>query len=331
MSLAGTDGAGLNDAGMSVLCLCRMGRCGLLHALQIVVLLIGASSIGQAADIRVLLSDDSAPYQEAYEAIRAGLQGLGHDISPIDAGKPAPGELGSASLVVAVGVRATESMFNLSSRPPLLVILVPREWYLKSAQPELSRSTAKGVSAIYVDQPFDRQARLIRLAFPDAKRVGLVISAKREALVGKLQAELRRQGLSLEHEAISTDRELIGALERVLPSSDLLLALPDPIAFNRNTAQSVFLTSYRYRDPVLGYSSSLTRAGALLSLYSTPAQVGRQAADWIRKAGQGAPPSLPPPSHPDYFSVSINSQVARSLGIKLPAEAELVRELGGEP
>jgi hypothetical protein len=42
-------------------------------------------------------------------------------------------------------------------------------------------------------------------------------------------------------------------------------------------------------------------------------------------------PSLPPPSHPDYFSVSINSQVARSLGIKLPAEAELVRELGGEP
>jgi putative tryptophan/tyrosine transport system substrate-binding protein len=230
-----------------------------------------------------------------------------------------------------VGVRATESLFHLSSRPPLLVILVPRDWYLKSAQPVLSGSAAKGVSAIYVDQPFDRQARLIRLAFPDAKRVGLVISEKREALVGKLKAELRRQGLSLEHEAIPTDRELIGSLERVLPSSDLLLALPDPIAFNRNTAQSVFLTSYRYRDPVLGYSSSLTRAGALLSLYSTPAQVGRQAADWIRKAGQGAPPSLPPPSHPDYFSVSINKQVARSLGIKLPAESELVRELGGLP
>jgi hypothetical protein len=321
----------LNDAGISVLCLYRMGRFGLLHALQIVVLLIGAPSIGQAADIRVVLSDDSAPYQEAYEAIRAGLQGLGHDVSRIDAGRLAASELGSASLVVAVGVRATESLFHLSSRPPLLVILVPREWYLKSAQPVLSRSAAKGVSAIYVDQPFDREARLIRLAFPDAKRVGLVTGEKREALIGKLQAELRRQGLSLEHEAISTDRELIGSLERVLPSSDLLLALPDPIAFNRNTAQSVFLTSYRYRVPVLGYSSSLTRAGALLSLYSTPAQVGRQAADWIRKAGQGASPSLPPPSHPDYFNVSINKQVARSLGIKLPAEAELVRELGGEP
>jgi hypothetical protein len=77
MSLAGTDGASLNDAGMSVLCLCRMGRCSLFHVLQIVILLIGVSSIGKAADIRVLLSDDSAPYQEAYEAIRAGLQGPG--------------------------------------------------------------------------------------------------------------------------------------------------------------------------------------------------------------------------------------------------------------
>jgi DNA-binding transcriptional ArsR family regulator len=58
---------------------------------------------------------------------------------------------------------------------------------------------------------------------------------------------------------------------------------------------------------------------------------GRQATEWIRKAGQGEMQGLPPPSHPDYFSVSINNQVARSLGIKLPAEAELVRELGGLP
>ncbi len=331
MSLAGTDGAGLNAAGMSILPLCRKARRGLLPLLQGGVLLIAALSVGQAAEIRVVLSDDSAPYQEAYQAIRAGLQG--HDIARIDAGRLDPGELGSASLVVAVGVRATEALGQLSSRPPLLAILVPREWYLKSAQPVLTRAGSQPVSAIYVDQPFDRQARLIKLAFPDARRVGLVIGEKRDPLVRQLQAALHRQGLSLEHETISTERGLIGSLERVLQSSELLLALPDPVAFNRNTAQTIFLTSYRYRDPVLGYSHSLTRAGALLSLYSTPAQVGRQAAEWIDAAGagQGEMLRLPPPSHPDYFSVSINNQVARSLGIKLPAEAELVRELGGEP
>ncbi len=137
--------------------------------------------------------------------------------------------------------------------------------------------------------------------------------------------------VTLIRETISTQRALISTLEKVLSSSDVLLALPDPEAFNRTTAQSIFLTSYRYRDPVLGYSRSLTRAGARLSLHSSPAQVGRQAAEWIASALQDSPVRLPAASHPAYFSVSVNDQVARSLGWVLPAEDELVRKLGGEP
>ena len=108
----------------------------------------------------------------------------------------------------------------------------------------------------------------------------------------------------------------------------MLLALPDPLAFNRNTAQSLFLTSYRYRDPVLGYSRSMTRAGALLSLHSSPAQIGRQTAEWVTHALITVPVHLPAPAYPAYFSISINEQVARSLGFTLPSAAELEKRLG---
>jgi len=313
---------------MNMRCLCRQAWHCLFLASLGVASQFSVFSVGLAADLKVILSDDSAPYQEAYQAILTGLQGQDHVVSRIYADRIDPGALDSASLVVTVGVRATESLMQLPSRPPLLAILVPREWYRKSAQPALTRSGAKAASAIYIDQPFERQARLISLAFPDARRVGLVTGGKREPLVRELQAELRKQGLSLAHETISSERELIGALDTLLPSSELLLALPDPTVFNANTAQTIFLTSYRYRNPVLGYSRSMTRAGALLSVYSTPAQVGRQATEWIETIGQVMPLSLPAPSYPDYFSVSINKQVARSLGIMLPAEAELVRDLG---
>jgi len=37
---------------------------------------------------------------------------------------------------------------------------------------------------------------------------------------------------------------------------------------------------------------------------------------------------LPQPSHPVYFSISINEQVARSLGYTLPPEDELEKRLG---
>ena len=148
-------------------------------------------------------------------------------------------------------------------------------------------------------------------------------------MVNELDSALRAQGLSLVYATLTPDERLITPLEAVLTEADLLLALPDPLVFNRNTAQSLFLTSYRYRDPVLGYSRSLTRAGALLSLHSSPAQIGRQAAEWISSAMQGGTVRLPPPAYPSYFSVSINDQVARSLGFILPPEADLEKRLEG--
>lgn len=304
-----------------------LGGCALIAA---VVWLASFASAVFAAEFTVVLSDDSAPYEEAYQAIRTRLEERGHGVSRLHADRLDAAALEPSSLVVAIGVNATEALIPLSSRRAVLAILVPRDWFQTRAQPELLRAGAKAVSAIYVDQPIARQARLIRLAFPDARRIGVVTGEKQEALLKRLDAELRRQGLVLVHETVSAPRALIPTLESVLAASDLLLALPDPVAFSRGTAQSVFLTSYRYRDPVLGYSRSLTRAGALLSLYSTPEQVGRQAAEWIESRWLPTS-SLPEAAHPAHFSVSANQQVARSLGVALPAEAILLERLGGEP
>ncbi|HWR76977.1 MAG TPA: ABC transporter substrate binding protein [Thiobacillus sp.] len=287
--------------------------------------LVSAQAV--AARVVVVLSDDSAPYQELYQVIRAYLDDTPHEVIRVYAeGLTAP-SLTEARLAVAVGVRAAESLAALPARPPVLAVLVPRAWYIKTGRPRLSDG-GRSVSAIYLDQPFGRQAQLIRQAFPEVQRVGMLLSAEQGGLVGELDEALRVQRLGLVHDTLSGEERLITPLENVLSGADLLLAVPDPLVFNRNTAQSLFLTSYRYRVPVLGYSRSLTRAGALLSLHSSPAQIGRQTAEWVNSAIQGVPVRLPPPAHPAYFSVSINEQVARSLGFTLPPEAELEKRLG---
>jgi ABC-type uncharacterized transport system substrate-binding protein len=217
----------------------------------------------------------------------------------------------------------------MPGRTPVLAVLVPRSWYQKSGRTRLTDGGRRSAAAIYIDQPFERQAQLIRLALPDVKRVGVLVSEDQEGLLGELNDALRSQRLGLVHALLANDGRLITPLERVLSDADLLLAVPDPLVFNRNTAQSLFLTSYRYRDPVLGYSRSLTRAGALLSLHSSPAQIGRQTAEWIRTALNDNPVRLPASAYPAYFSVSINEQVARSLGFLLPPESDLEKRLGG--
>lgn len=302
----------------------RVVRLGLACAC---LLLVSAQAV--AARVTVVLSDDSAPYQEVYQVIRAYLDDTSHEVIRAYAERLNAASLNESRLAVAVGVRAAESLAALPVRPPVLAVLVPRAWYAKTGRARLSDGGLRRASAIYLDQPFERQVRLIRQAFPEVRRVGMLVSAEQSGLVGELDEALQAQRLSLVHGTLSGEERLITVLENVLSDAELLLAVPDPLIFNRNTAQSLFLTSYRYRVPVLGYSRSLTRAGALLSLHSSPAQIGRQTAEWVKGAIQGVPVNLPPPAHPAYFSISINEQVARSLGFTLPPEAELEKHLGG--
>lgn len=289
----------------------------------------GAAEQALASRVAVVLSDDSAPYEEIYQAIRAHLAGSPHEAGRLNASGLTTASLGEARLAVAVGVRAADALTALSVRPPVLAVLVPRAWYLKTGRARLSEGDRHAVSAIYLDQPFERQARLIRLALPEVRRVGVLLGPDQEWLAGELGEALQAQQLRPVHQTLPAGERLIRPLEKVLAGADLLLAVPDPLVFNRNTAQSLFLTSYRYRVPVLGYSQSLTRAGALLSLHSSPAQIGREAAEWVSSALQGPAVRLPPPAHPAYASVSVNEQVARSLGIALPSESELEKRLGG--
>lgn len=301
----------------------------LISLALLMLCLSGFSEHAWSARVAVVLSDDSAPYQEVYQVVRAYLDDSGHEAVRINARALTPASLKATRLAVAVGVLAADALADLPNPPPILAVLVPRAWYLKSGRSKLTDNGNRLASAIYIDQPIERQAALIRLAFPAARRVGVLLSANQSGLLGELQAAMGTQGLVLTNAILAKDEQLISPLENVLSEADLLLALPDPVVFNRNTAQSILLTSYRYRDPVLGYSRSLTRAGALLSLHSSPSEIGRQTAEWVSNALQGSMTRLPAPAHPAYFSISINEQVARSLGFTLPLEAELEKRLGG--
>jgi hypothetical protein len=302
---------------------------GYLPLAGLVVSLALASPNAHAVQLAIVLSDDSAPYQEVYEAIKARADDHDITVSRLYADAASEAAL-NAKLIVVAGVRAAESVASIAGQSPVLAVLVPKDWYRKTGRQRLAGNEHRPVSAIYLDQPYERQARLIHLAFPDAKRVGVLVSAAQLAVSEDIGAALRAQGLTLVAEVLEPGQKLIEPLEKVLSMSDLMLAVPDPEVFNRNTVQSVLLTSYRYRDPVLGYSRSLARAGALLALYSSPAQVGRQAAELIVKQMETPSSHLPDPAHPRYFSVAVNQQVARSLGFELAPEAELERRLEGK-
>ena len=117
------------------------------------------------------------------------------------------------------------------------------------------------------------------------------------------------------------------ALQNVIRESDVLLALQVNPLTNSGTARDFLVTTYREQIPVVGFSEGLVTAGALLSLYSTPRQYGRHGAEIAARILAGEA-ELPPPQFPAYFTVRVNTSVARFLGLQMQDETELTAALG---
>lgn len=304
-----------------------MRRRNIIHLVLLVCWLV-AGSVGAHAtpvSVALILSDDSAPYQEFASRFRSALGTRGPVVSVTRASDFSSTREGAEvpELFVGVGMRATEAVLRAGAGRPVLAVLVPRLAY-----PHL-RSLAAGnaFTAIYLDQPVSRRMALISEALPDRKKVGVVLGPESAGELRALQTAAREKGLTLVSERIDQADELLPALKRVLAESEVLLAVPDPLVFNRHTAQSILLTSYRAQNPLVGYSQAYVGAGALLAVYSTPGQIAQQAAELVLQMPHNSSATLPAPQYPKYFAVGVNAQVARSMGIAIEPESVLLERL----
>lgn len=272
----------------------------------------------EAVSVWVALSDAGGVHAEAADALRAELEEarpgridwqVAH-WSQFGKVRPAP------QWIVAVGTAAQRGMQELFAgdlaAPPLLVILVPRLAFERIA--DQARLRAGSLSAVFLDQPPARQLELIRLALPAVRKVGILVSGESKAHVPVLERTAKERGLQLVLAPVG-QAGLFPALQSLLAEVDVMLALPDPTVFNSQTAANILTAAYRRQVPLVGFSPAYVKAGALLALYSTPAQVGARGGEVLRQALAGK--LLPQPQWPRQFTVAINPDVSRSLGLAL--------------
>lgn len=290
----------------------------LLATVCICLMTYGSSWATGTVSVWVALSDTGGAHAEAAAALRARVEQAqpGRVIwrvahwSQFSSPKPEP------HWVVAVGTAAQRGMQDLFAAditpPPLLAILVPRPAFERIADP--ARIQTGLLSAVFLDQPPARQLELIRLALPAVRNVGLLVGGESRGHSAALEKSAKERGMELVSSPVGQSG-LFPALQQVLADAEVLLALPDPTVFNSQTAANILMAAYRRQVPLVGFSPAYVKAGALLALYSTPTQVGARGGEVLRQAMAGK--SLPPPQWPREFTVGVNQDVARSLGLAL--------------
>ena len=265
----------------------------------------------------------SAAYQEAASALLEELRRGGTSISASEVQQLLVSEWEASDamrprLLVALGTQACSALMKRKNQAPLLCTLLPRlsfEATLRDNTLQLSPQ----LSALYLNHPVTRQLDLLRLALPKARRVGVLWgpeSIQRDR-GEKLAEAASERGLQLVTAQATQNEPIFKGLKQVLEDADVLLALPDAQVYNSGNIQNILLASFRAKVPMLAFSSAYVRAGALVSLYSTPTQIGQQAGVMARGVLQGQ--SLGLPEYPNDFVVSVNESVARSLGLSLDA------------
>ena len=279
-----------------------------------------ASATLHANTLGIITNAQGAAYDELIEAVRSDLKsvpGLKVHVIGIDGDANIGRMPEDTFMVLTVGVQATRKyVADPAVRWPVVGVMVPRASFEALG---IANRTPRRVSAIYLDQPLQRQIELIRVLLPSTRTIGVVLGPTNQRDIETLGTLSASRSLSLVTEKASRDTELYPALQSVLKSADVLLALPDPYIVNAATAQNLLLTSFRFRVPVIGYSAAYVRAGALAAVYTAPRQIGAEAAQVVRQAIRGV--ALPAPRYPRTFNIIINQPLALSLDLKLPDEA----------
>jgi ABC-type uncharacterized transport system substrate-binding protein len=223
-------------------------------------------------------------------------------------------------LIISIGSQTTKFLLEADINTPVLSLLIPRHiaHTLRSDHPN------KNWSSLYIDQPLLRQFHIITAVLGPGKNTGVLLGPYTIDLKENLHKESAKTSHKIKVMEVTSTDMLTPALMSLSHTTDVLLTIPDPVVYNKNTIRSFLSLAYRKKIPIIGFSQAYVKAGAIAALYSKPQQIAKQASDiskYFLNKGKFSSKRF----YPEDFSVALNKNIARSLGIKLLPEETIIK------
>lgn len=232
-------------------------------------------------------------------------------------------------LVVALGSTSCETIARLenTSNIPIICTAITRNQY-GSVDKDIAESYSH---IVYVDQPVDRQATVAHSLYPSLSRFGVI--ATEQFHLQSAQVESSKRFASEEVVVVpfiyDVNMRLLPQIRDTGMAVDALIAVADREVYNSNNFSTILLTSYGLGIPLIGYSASIQKSGALISIYSSLEQVVYTVSEIIdsyarKDQESGFDIGNPPTRHvyPKYYHVEINSSVGASLDLRVYSDVD---------
>ncbi len=286
-----------------------------LAAATLASLLLGLPAAAWAASVALLRSGTLAPYEQAAAAFSASYPG---QVTPFALDEANPDglarrvEAARPDVVVAVGLKAALFARDRLPRTPMVFCVVPN-----FERFDLAGGWISGVSS---DVPPDRDLAALHSAAPDVRTVGLLYGRTTgAALARRAHAAADAAGLALVEAPVSGLPELQKAARDLAGRVDALWIPADPTVATPEAFRVLLELSLAHRKPLLAFSESLVRSGALVAVAPDYAWVGAQAAEVVRRIQNGERAGDIGVLPLKRTRVVVNPATSKALGRELPA------------
>ena len=275
-----------------------------MHRLAAGWLLLWACTV-HAGDVLVLRSRELPAYRAVQAGFTAALQRPVRELPLADAAGLERALAARPELVLAVGLEAARAMVGRAPGVPLVCALVPAPEQLGAE-----------LRAVPMFASPERQLLALRAVLPRARRLGAFFDAAHPPAQRDAYARAARAaGLELIWAEVGGPEQLSVAARELASRVDVLWLLPDAELISAQSFRFLVELSFARKRPLLGFSQSMVKAGALLALEPGYEQMGRRAAGvaqqlLARRAASAAPED---PADPLF----LNARAAALLGVTL--------------
>lgn len=275
-----------------------------------------ASPVVAASEVAIFQSDDLPAYQAPVTPFQDALDRSAHlyklqgDKSRAEA-IAAELKKDPPPLIFAIGAKAAWLARREFPDTPLVYAMI--------MEPERYGVSGDRVSGVGMTLPLDAVMAQLSVFVPGVHTLGVVVSpAYAKESLAPVKEAAAEAGYVLVVAEVDDTRALRSTLPRLARDVDAFLLVPDAELLTPTNFRAVRDVATRARRPVIAFSESLVRAGALLCVGPDSGEIGREAAALAREMLAAEPGAQAPPTRvPQTTRVVLNRDTLDALGLHL--------------
>ena len=275
------------------------------------------------ATINIISVSESSTKTEYVKKLKPQLNAEFNEINLIKT--PAP--IHQKGVYLIIGRDALTKFIDLKFNAPSIAVFIKNSSFHHTiisaehsyyAQGEQLNTTHIG--AIFSDPLLSKQINIVKQIIGEEQSFGVILSPITLFLKPLINQYATQNNIKVKFIEYQKEDSINKALNS-LNKQKAILAIPDRIVWNSTTLKNIIISTYKNEQPVIGFSRTLVKAGAVATLYSNLDDIVKETFDRINQLytkKKSINKKALITNSPKYYSLKTNRDVLLSLNLREP-------------